>query len=88
MEQYVLKLYNVYINDDPEFTLTHFKTISNLAKLVFILKVGSRPRYHVSIYRTIGPLVLISDQDLDFGYSLELPPHTYNDQTKEKLLGH
>ena len=33
MEQYVLKLYKVYINDDPELTLTHFKTMSNLAKL-------------------------------------------------------
>ena len=37
MEHYVLKLYKVYINDDPDLTLTHFKTIimSNLAKPVF-----------------------------------------------------
>ena len=35
IEQYVLKLYKVYINDDPEFTLTHFKTMSKLEKLVF-----------------------------------------------------
>ena len=28
MEQYVLKLYKVYINDDPELTLTQFKTIT------------------------------------------------------------
>ena len=27
MEQYVLKLYKVYINDDPEFTLTDLKTM-------------------------------------------------------------
>ena len=40
MEHYVLKLFKVYINDDPELTLTHFKTMSNLAKLVFILIVG------------------------------------------------
>ena len=40
MEQYVLKLYKVYINDDPELTLTHFKTMSKLAKLVFVLTVG------------------------------------------------
>ena len=40
MEQYILKLYKVYINDDPELTLTHFKTISNLAKLVSAHKVG------------------------------------------------
>ena len=33
MEQYVLKLYKGYINDDPELTLTHLKTMSNLAKL-------------------------------------------------------
>ena len=26
IEQYVLKLYKVNINDDPELTLTHFKT--------------------------------------------------------------
>ena len=39
MEQFVLKLYKVYKNDDPELTLTHFKT-SNLAKLVFVFIVG------------------------------------------------
>ena len=37
MEQYVLKLYKVYINNDPELTLTHFKAMSNFAKLVFVL---------------------------------------------------
>ena len=31
MEHYVLKLYKVYINYDPELTLTYFKTMSNLA---------------------------------------------------------
>ena len=42
MEHYVLKLYKVYINDDPELTLTYFKTMLNLAKLVFfVLIVGS-----------------------------------------------
>ena len=40
MEHYVLKLYNVYINYDPELTLTHFTTMSNLAKLVFVLRVA------------------------------------------------
>ena len=40
IEQYVLKLYKVYVNDDPELIFTHFKTKSNLAKLVFILTVG------------------------------------------------
>ena len=40
MEHYVLNLYKVYINDDPEFTLTYFMTISNLVKLGFVLIVG------------------------------------------------
>ena len=34
------QLYKVYINDDPVLTLTHFNTMSNLAKLVFVHKVG------------------------------------------------
>ena len=40
MEHYVFNMYKVYINDDPELTLTYFMTISNLAKLVFVLIVG------------------------------------------------
>ena len=36
----VLKPYKIYINDDPELTLTHFKTMPNLAKLVFVLILG------------------------------------------------
>ena len=40
MEHYEHKLYTVYINDDPELTVTYFKTMSNLAKLVFVLVVG------------------------------------------------
>ena len=39
MDHYVLKVYKVFINDDPALTLTHFKTMSNLAKLVFVLIV-------------------------------------------------
>ena len=38
IEHYVFKLYKVYINGDPDLTLAHFKTMSNLAKLVFILR--------------------------------------------------
>ena len=37
MEHYLLKLLKVDINDDPEFNLTYFTTMSNLAKLVFVL---------------------------------------------------
>ena len=40
MEHYVLKLYQVHINDDPELTLTYFITMSNLAKLVCVLIIG------------------------------------------------
>ena len=40
MEHYVLKLYKCYINDDPEMTMTHFKTMTNLANFVFVLIVG------------------------------------------------
>ena len=40
MEQYELKPYEVNINDDPELTLTHFKTMSNFAKLVIVLTVA------------------------------------------------
>ena len=36
----MLKFYNVYINDDSELTLTYFTTMSNLAKIVFVLTVG------------------------------------------------
>ena len=50
MEQYVLKLYKVYINNDPELTLTHFKTMSKLAKLVFIAPAYSKVRYRGSTF--------------------------------------
>ena len=45
MEHNVLKLYKVFINDDPELTLTHFKTMSNLAKRVCVLIVGPDIRW-------------------------------------------
>ena len=44
MGHYVLKLYTVYINDDSVLTLTHFNTMSNLTKLVFVHKVGPNIR--------------------------------------------
>ena len=40
MEQYVLKLYKVYIYNDSELPLPHFKTMANFTKLVFALKVA------------------------------------------------
>ena len=36
---YILKLHKLYINDDPMSTLTHLKTMSDLAKLDFVLIV-------------------------------------------------
>ena len=44
MEQYVLKVYKVNINDDPEMILTHFRTMFNLATLTFVLIEGPRIR--------------------------------------------
>ena len=41
---------------NPGLTLTHFKTMSNLAKLFC---TESRPRYQVGVYRTIGPLACL-----------------------------
>ena len=54
MKLYVLKLFKVDIIDDPELTLTHFKIVK-FGKTCFC--IYSRPRYQVSVYRTIGPLV-------------------------------
>ena len=53
-QQYVLKLYKVYINDDPELTFTYFTTMSNLGNNCFCT-----PRYQMSVYRTIDPLVQV-----------------------------
>ena len=55
MEHYVLKLYKVYVNDDPELTLTYFTihVMSNLAKLDFVLIVGPDIRSALT-----GPMVL------------------------------
>ena len=48
IEQYVLKLYKVYVNADPELTLTHFKRMSNFAKLVFVQISGEHLQDHWS----------------------------------------
>ena len=40
LEQCVLKLYKVYINDNPDLTLTYFTTMSNLTILVLVLIEG------------------------------------------------
>ena len=62
MEQDVLLLYRVYINDDHELTLIHFKTMSNLANFVFVLAEGPAIRRAFT-----GPLVLwVSSYIIDF----------------------
>ena len=49
MEHYNLKLYKVYINYDPELTLTYFTAMSNLVKLVLLFIVsGERSQDHWS----------------------------------------
>ena len=58
MEHYKLKLYIVYIIDDPGLTLTYFTTMSNLAKDYVCTYTCLGPDNQVSVYRTIGPLVL------------------------------
>ena len=49
MERYVLKLYTFYINDDPEFTSTHFTSMLNLANFVLYLQ-----KVHISGERLQG----------------------------------
>ena len=56
MEHYVLKLYNVNINDDPEFTLACFTTMSFGKNYLC-----TRLRYQVSVYWTIDPLVTLCE---------------------------
>ena len=63
MEHYKLKFYLVYINDDPELTLTYLTTLSILGEIVF---VHSRPRSQVSVYRTVGLLVCYYGSVLPF----------------------
>ena len=55
IEHYDLKLYTNYKNNDPELTLTCFTIMSILANLVSVLP---GPRFQVSVYMIIGPLVL------------------------------
>ena len=51
------ELYKVYMNHDLGMTLTYF----------------IYPSFQVSVYRTIGPLVLFLLQNIDCAYSLERP---------------
>ena len=86
MEHYEPKLYTVYINDDLELTLTYFTTMSNFAKLVFC--TYSRPRYQVSVYRTIGPLVLFCIQAYILTYKLEPNGQRHQIQVSPNKLGY
>ena len=54
MDHYILKFYKVYINDDPELSLTNFKTMSKTCCCTY-----NRPRYQMTFHRTICPLVII-----------------------------
>ena len=57
MEQYVLKLFKVTINNDPEMTLTHFKKMLKLAKLVFVLTVGPGDGKREKVYTCSSQIV-------------------------------
>ena len=48
MEHYVLKLYKVYINDDPELTLAYFETMLNLFCTYSRPRSGERLQGHWS----------------------------------------
>ena len=61
MEQYVLKLYKVYVKDDPELTMTYKRQCQFLQNLFC---TNSSSRYQVSVYRTFGPLVFHIDLTL------------------------
>ena len=56
MEYYVLKLYKVYIKDEPEVTLTYFTSMSNFAKHLSQRLIGELIGYlcsgvrHLSIH--------------------------------------
>ena len=51
MDDQGLKVFKIYINDDPELTMTCFTSKSHLVKIAYC------GRCHVSVYSTIGPLV-------------------------------
>ena len=53
MKHYEHKRYIVYMNDDPELTMAYFTAISNYAF------IHSTPRYQMSVYRMIGPMVTL-----------------------------
>ena len=54
----------VYINDDPELTLTYFTTMSNLAKLVFVLIVGKISGERLQDHWSSGFIVVLSVRSL------------------------
>ena len=55
MQHQGIKLYKVYINDETGLTMTYF-TASKIANCAF-----ARLGCQVSVYRNIGPLVILLD---------------------------
>ena len=53
-----LKVYKIYINDDPKFTLIDFKARSDSVKMAYC--AYTRTKCQVSVYRNMGPLVCVS----------------------------
>ena len=58
MDNQGLKVYKVYINDDPGLILTYFTARSSLVKFAYCALIY-QTNSQVGIYRTIGPLVYL-----------------------------
>ena len=58
MDHQGLKVYKIYLNDDPGMTLTYFTAMSNLVLIANCALYKTHRK--VSVYMTIGPLVLPS----------------------------
>ena len=56
MDHRKLKGYKVYVNNDPGLTLTYFSSNSNLVEITYY--AYTRPRCLVSVYRTIGSVLV------------------------------
>ena len=47
------------------------RQLIEIMKVFFQVLCFTRPRYQVSVYRTIGPLVIVFSQNRDSGYTHE-----------------
>ena len=73
MQHLGLKVYEVYIIDDPRLTLTYYTTMSNL--VINVYYAYSMPRCKVSIYTIIFTNCCVRTRDLNL-YGIELKYET------------